>query len=298
MIDSHHHFWKYKPADFPCADFQCADFPWITDCADFPWITDDMEVLQRDHRVAELEQELEFSGVDQVISVQCRRSDRENHFLIEQAQKSDQLVAGVVGWAPLDSPHIRVFLDQYIHEPLLKGIREIITGTPDEQFLDNPDFDHGMHELTRRDLAFDLFVSEEQLPAAIAFADRHPGQRMVINHCGCPHITAGAFRESWARNIRELARRPHLYCKVSGLTTGLPPATASAQHSQLIRPYFDTVCKAFGPERLMYGSNWPICNLTTSYPAWLSTMDDLIFPLSEDEKNAIYQDTAIGFYKI
>ena len=264
-----------------------------------------MEVLQRDHRVAELEQELEFSGVDQVISVQCRRSDRENHFLIEQAQKSDQLVAGVVGWVPLDSPHIRVFLDQYIHEPLLKGIREIITGTPDEQFLDNPDFDHGMHELTRRDLAFDLFVSEEQLPAAIAFADRHPGQRMVINHCGCPHITAGAFRESWARDIRELARRPHVYCKVSGLTARARPRA----HSK-VRARFSTASSS-GPistyrvqglrshERLMYGSDWPLCNLTTSYPAWLTqpwTTSSL--PLSEDEKNAIYRDTAVEFYQI
>ena len=154
-----------------------------------------MEVLQRDHRVAELEQELEFSGVDQVISVQCRRSDRENHFLIEQAQKSDQLVAGVVGWVPLDSPHIRVFLDQYLHQPMLKGGREIIDTDAAESSLTNPDFDAGIDELKRHDLTFELMVSPEQLPLVIAFADRHPDQRMALNHGGCPRIRAGEFSE-------------------------------------------------------------------------------------------------------
>jgi L-fuconolactonase len=279
VIDAHHYFWKYKPADFP-------------------WITTDMEALRHDHRLAELEHDLEFSGVEQVISVQCRRTDRENHFLIEQAKKSDGLVAGVVGWAPLDCRELRVFLDQYIHEPLLKGIREVITDTADEQFLENPDFDQGIRELTRLDLAFDLMVSEQQLPAAIALADRHPDQRMVLNHCGNPLIKAGSFSESWAHDIRELARRPHVFCKISGLTAGLDPTAGSTRHSELLRPWFDTVCKAFGPDRMMYGSDWPVCNLTTSYPAWLTTVDDLIFPLSEAEKTAIYQDTAMRFYQI
>ena len=150
-----------------------------------------MKVLQHDYRIAELEHALEFSGVDQVISVQSRRSDRENHFLLEEARKSDNLVAGIVGWAPLDSPELRAFLDQYLHEPMLKGVREIISGSSTEKFLNNPDFDQGITELTRHNLAFDLLVSEDQLAAAIAFADRHPNQRIVLNHCGCPQIDPG-----------------------------------------------------------------------------------------------------------
>jgi len=283
VIDAHHHFWKYKAADFP-------------------WITEEMETLRHEHRLAELEHELEFSGVDQVISVQCRRTDRENQFLLEQARKSDGLVAGVVGWAPLDSHELRVFLDQYIHQPMLKGVREIIDAGAAESSLTNPDFDAGIDELKRHDLTFELMVSPEQLPAVIAFADRHPDQRMALNHGGCPRIRAGEFSESWAHDIRELARRPHLYCKISGLSADLGldyhRGANTVQHSQLIRPYFDTMCKAFGPARLMYGSNWPLCNLTTSYPAWLTTMDDLVFALSEDEKNAIYSDTAMEFYQI
>jgi L-fuconolactonase len=279
MIDAHHYFWKYKPAEFP-------------------WITEEMGTLQQDYQVDDFEHELEFSGIDQVISVQSRRSDRENHFLLKQAKKSDNLVAGIVGWAPLESDELRVFLDQYLHEPMLVGVREVITGSAEGEFLSNPDFDRGMKELLRHNLAFDLFVSEQQLPAAIAFADRHPNQRMVLNHCGCPQMDASTFPSSWAHSIRELARRPHVYCKISGLSNQLPSDTGRSIHSQIIAPYFDTVCNAFGPGRMMYGSDWPVCKLTTSYPAWLNTIDDLIFSLSETEKNAIHQDTAIRFYQL
>ena len=257
-----------------------------------------MKALQQDYRIAEFEDELEFSGVDQVISVQSRRSDRENHFLLEEARKSDNLVAGIVGWAPLDSPELRVFLDQYLHEPMLKGVREIVSGSSTEKFLNNPNFDQGITELTRHNLAFDLLVSQDQLTAAIAFADRHPNQRIVLNHCGCPQIDPETFSQSWARSIRELARRPHIYCKLSGLSGQLGPIASRPIHSQIIRPYFDTVCHAFGPQRIMYGSDWPVCNLATTYPAWLNTVDDLIISLSEDEQKAIHQDSAIGFYQL
>lgn len=254
-----------------------------------------MEVLKHDHKVPEFEDELEFSGVDQVVSVQARQTDRENHFLIEQAKKSDDLVAGIVGWAPLDSPDLRLFLDQYIHEPLLKGIREIMSGTPDEQFLDNADFDCGIQELTLRGLTYDLLITHDQLPATIALVDRHPNQHFVLDHFGKPEIKASEFPKTWARNIRELARRPHVYCKLSGLSTEVKDPTWD---SRLLQPYFDTVLKAFGPERIMYGSDWPVCKLNSTYPTWLNAVDDLIVNLSADEKSAIRTDTAVHFYKL
>ncbi len=276
MIDSHHHFWKYTSDAYP-------------------WISEDMGALRHDFHVPELEDVLEFTGVDQVISVQARQSDRENHFLLDQARKSDDLVAGIVGWAPLASPDLRIFLDQYINESLFKGVREIIQGTPDDQFLDNADFDEGVRELTHRDLTFDLLISHDQLPSAIAFADRHPNQRIVLDHCGKPPISASEFPSAWARNIRELARRPHVYCKLSGLTTEVKDPSWD---SQMLQPYFNTILKAFGPERLMYGSDWPVCLLNTTYPVWLNAVDDLILALSDDEKKAIHQDTAIRFYQL
>jgi len=262
-----------------------------------------MAALKHDHRITELEDDLEFSGVDQVIAVQSRRSEKENHFLLEQARESEGVVAGVVGWAPLASGELRVFLDQYLREPLFKGVRETICDPIIESPLDNPDFDEGVHELTRLGLCFELMVSPEALPAAISFADRHPDQQIVLDHCGCPELTAGAFPKAWAHAMRELARRPHVYCKISGLTMPMSPHPGNTpheamSHSQLIKPCFETVCDAFGPIRLMFGSNWPVCNLTTNYPAWLTTVDDLVFALSRDEQEAIYRDTAVGFFQL
>lgn len=278
MIDSHHHFWKYDPTELP-------------------WISEDMHPLRRDCLAPELAHDLDLSGVHQVISVQARCSAEENQFLLDQAKQSDELVAAIVAWAPLASSKIRDFLDQYVNESLIKGVREIVQGTPEEQFLNNADFDHGIHELTHRDLAFDLLVFHNQLPAAIAFADRHPNQRIVLNHCGKPPIQAGEFSKTWARNIRELARRPHVYCKLSGLTTEIEGEITTST-TDLIRPYFDSILKAFTPSRIMYGSDWPVCLLKTSYPTWLNTVDDLLIPLSEDEKSDIYQDTATHFYQL
>jgi len=278
MIDAHHHFWRF------------------TEDA-HPWISGDMPILRRDYLVRELENDLDLSGIDQVISIQTRCSDEENQFLLNQAKKSIALVAAIVGWAPLTSDNLRLFLDQYIHEPLIKGFREIIQGSSDEQFLDNPDFDHGLRELTHRDYAFDLLVTHDQLPAAIAFADKHPNQRMVLNHCGKPPIRANRFPKTWARNIRELARRPHVYCKLSGLTTEIQDREKS-WHTDLIRHYFDTILHAFTPQRIMFASDWPVCLLNTSYPTWLNAIDDLILPLSTAEKSAIQHETATQFYHL
>lgn len=282
MIDSHHHFWQYNATEFP-------------------WISSDMPELQHDHLLPELEHDLDMCGIDQVVSVQIRRSQEENQFLLDQAKKSDDLVAAIVGWAPLTSKNLRVFLDQYIQEPLFKGVREIIQGTPDEQFLDNADFDHGVRELTHRDLAFDLLVSHDQLPAAIAFADKHPNQRMALNHCGKPPVHPTGMKDpaskAWARNIRELARRPHIFCKLSGLTSKIQTSGQSL-HPELLRPYFDTIINAFGSQRIMFGSDWPVSLLSTTYPGWLNTVDDLILPLSADEKSAIHQHTAVHFYQL
>jgi len=280
MIDAHQHFWKFTEESFP-------------------WIGESMPQLRQDFLLPELENDLDLSGVNQVVTIQARSCEDENTFLLDQAKASNQLIAGIVGWAPLTSKKLRPFLDQYIHEPLFKGVREIIKYTPTEQFLDNPDFDAGIRELTHRELTFDLLISADQLTDAIAFADRHPDQRIVLNHCACPEIETDGFSsattQAWARNIRELARRPHIYCKLSGLHAPHHPLT---RNTDLIRPYFDTILKAFGPQRIMFASDWPIALLHTTYPAWLNTVDDLILPLSSDEKSAIQATTATEFYRL
>ena len=278
MIDAHQHLWKFNATDFP-------------------WISTETPCLRHDFGVAELADAIDMCAIDHAVSVQARCSDTENQFLLDQAKNSEGLITGIVGWAPLTSHRRRIFLDQYIHEPLIKGFREIIKGTPDDQFLDNPDFDLGLRELTHRDYTFDLLISHDQLPAAIELADRHPNQQIVLNHCGNPPIQAGEFPTTWARNIRELARRPHVYCKLSGLTTEIQDQNITWQ-TDLIRPYFDTILNAFSPQRIMFGSDWPTSLQNTTYPAWLNAVDDLLLPLSHDEKSAITDDTARDFYQL
>jgi len=280
MIDSHQHFWQFTEKSFP-------------------WISCDMPELRHDFLLPELENELDLSGVDQVISVQARSCESENSFLLEQAKASNGLVTAVIGWAPLTSPKLRPFLDQYLHEPLFKGVREIISFTPTEQFLDNPDFDLGIRELTHRGLTYDLLISADQLTSATAFVDRHPNQRIVLNHCANPEIHPEGFShesaQAWARNIRELARRPHIYCKLSGLH---PIQNNSTWNTDLIRPFFDTILNAFGPQRIMFASDWPTCLHHTTYPIWLNTVDNLILPLSSEEKRAIQHSTVTDFYQL
>lgn len=272
MIDSHHSFWKHS------TDIK------LTSGATHP--------LQQDFLVSELEEDLDYSGVDQVVSIQTRRSDEENKFLIQQAQQSDDLVTGIVGWAPLASKTLRIFLDQYIEEPLIKGFREVFKAPSQEKYLNDLDFDQGVREITHRGLTFDLAISADQLPAIIALVDKHPNQSFVINHCGNPPINRHTLPKCWARNMRELARRPHVYCKLSGLSSDEELLSSD------IRPYFHTLLHAFTPERLMFASDWPYCKSHTSYPAWLNRVDDLIDPLSHDEKAAIRQETAIRFYQL
>lgn len=282
MIDAHLNFWKYSAKDYDS-------------------LTEESPQLQQDFLLPELENDLDMSGIDQVVTVQSRRSDADNRFLLDLAKSSDDLVAGIVGWAPLYASDLRLFLDQYIHEPLLKGVREIIEDSDDEQFLDNPDFDHGIRELTHRNLTFDLLVAHHQLPATIAFTDKHPNQKMVLDHCGKPPVSANGLKDPgskiWARNIRELARRPHVYCKLSGLIPEIPD-NARRSNTELLKPYVDTILKAFGPERIMFGSNWPTSTIKAGYPTWLNTVDELIHALSPGEQSSIRENTSINFYSL
>ncbi|MGJ8678151.1 MAG: amidohydrolase family protein [Akkermansiaceae bacterium] len=266
MIDAQHSFWKWKE-----------------DRVDLD------PSLGKDFLLADLEHDLEFSGVDQVISVQSERSNRENKFLIKQAASSQGLIAAVIAWAPLAEPHLRLFLDQYIFDPFIKGYREVIDSANIEKCFGNPDFHLGVRELTARGLTLDLHVAEEILPAAIAFVDCHPNQRIVIDNCGNPD-TRSKMSSSWARNMRELARRPHVHCKLSGL------ASTNNQYSQQLQPYFETLVNAFRPPRLMFASDWPRCNVSTTYQTWLNTVDDFIHLLSPEEQNAIRGETARMVY--
>lgn len=253
-----------------------------------------MRVLRRDYLPAALEATLRDTGVDGAISVQARSSIAETDFLLEQARIMPQ-VRGVVGWAPLKNDRVGEILDRFLANPRFKGVREVTQGLPDEAFFTDDDFNRGLREVTRRRLAYDLLVYEDQLEGAIRFVDQHPEQRFVLDHIGKPVIRRGAPDASWVARIESLAARPHVACKFSGVVTEVREPTWDLE---LLRPYFQIVWGTFGAGRVMFGSDWPVCLLRTTYRDWLDVVDRLVESLSTDARAAFFHRNAVRWYRL
>jgi L-fuconolactonase len=269
-IDAHHHFWRYTPEEFG-------------------WIDDSMATIRRDFLPPDLEQAILATGIDGVVSVQARTSLEETDWLLSLAARHE-LIRGVVGWAPLSSSGVGQLLETLVASPKLRGLREVCQGQP-RGFLLRPDFLAGVGQLSRLGLAYDLLIFESQLEEAIEFVDRFPSQVFVLDHVAKPRIAKGLI-EPWSRQIAELAKRPQVYCKLSGMVT----EADSSWSEEKLRPYFETVLEAFGPGRLMYGSDWPVCLARCTYQRWHNTVTSLISDLSSDEKADILGRTAVRAY--
>lgn len=272
VIDAHHHFWRYSAEEYG-------------------WIDDSMSRIARDFLPDDLRQATLATGVEAVISVQARQSLEETRWLLEVAEH-DSLVAGVVGWAPLADPEIRRVLDEISH-PKLVGLRHVVQDEPDD-FLLGDAFNRGVATLAGRGLAYDLLIFERQLPAALSFVDRHPEQRIVLDHLAKPQASIGAL-EPWRTRLRQLAKRPHIACKVSGLAT---EADWNTWTRDRLRPYLDVCLEAFGPGRLMFGSDWPVCLMACEYAQWKSIIEDWAAPLSDGEKASLFGATAQAWYRL
>ncbi len=273
-VDSHQHFWKYSKEEFD-------------------WIHEGMKVLWRDFLPADLEPALRRAGIDGTIVVQVPQTLRENDFLLECATASD-FVRGVVGWAPLTNPAVKSDLEKYAAQPKFKGLRHIAQNEPDDNYLLRDDFNRGVRELRDLGLIYEVLIYERQLPAAIAFVDRHPDQVFVLNHIAKPRIGDNAL-EPWASRIRELSKRPNIYCKLSGLVTEADWQNWTVAQ---ITPFIDTVLEAFGPRRLMFGSDWPVCLLATNYQQWTGIVRDAVSKLSGAEQERIWGGTAVEAYHL
>ena len=271
-IDAHHHFWKYDPAEYD-------------------WISEEMSGLRRDFLPENLEREAALAGVDGVVSVQARQTLEETGWLLDMASAS-ALVWGVVGWVPLAAPDVGRSLEVFSGNPKFKGVRHVVQGEPDEKFLEREDFQAGIRELSRFGLVYDILIFERQLPQAISFVDRHPDQPFVLDHVAKPRIKDREF-EPWNSRIRELAKREHVTCKISGMVT---EADWLCWDAGQLRPYFETVLEAFGPGRLMFGSDWPVCLLGTGYGQWLGIVKEFLAGLSESERNMVLGGTAERVY--
>lgn len=272
-IDAHHHLWHYTPHEYG-------------------WIDDSMAALRRDFLPSDLAIALTAAEIDGAITVQARQTLKETRWLLELARKSD-VIRGVVGWVPLADVHLEPMLDALADEPKLKGLRHVVQAEPDG-FLDADAFNRGIATLAPRHLVYDILIFERQLPEAIRFVDRHPKQRFVLDHIAKPRIAAQAL-EPWRANILELAKRPNVSCKISGMVT---EDNWSSWSLDTLRPYLDTVLEAFGPTRLMAGSDWPVCLVASTYTRWWDTLRSYLAVLTPGEQAAIFGNTATRVYNL
>lgn len=272
-IDAHQHFWRYQAEAYR-------------------WIDDDMCILRRDFLPADLQPLLAAAGVDGTVVVQARQSLAETDWLLGLAD-AYAFIHGVVGWVPLMAADVDGSLERLAAHPALKAVRHVMQGAPEGAMLRN-DFNCGVARLAAHRLAYDILIYEQQLPEAILFVDRHPGQRFVLDHCAKPRIAAGEL-EPWRTQIRELARRPNVACKLSGLVTEADVRRWTEAH---LRPFIDTVLEAFGPRRILFGSDWPVCRLACDYGCWHDMVARTLATLSVDEQQAIWGDNAREIYNL
>ena len=271
-IDAHQHFWRYSPAEYP-------------------WIGAGMERLARDHLPADLAPLAKAAGIGGTVAVQARQSPAETRWLLDLAE-GDPFIAGVVGWVDLRSPAVGDELAAFAGRRKLVGVRHVVQDEPDPRFLLGEAFGRGLEQLHQHGLAYDLLLHPPQLPAATELAGRMPGQPFVLDHLAKPRVKAGEL-EPWRRDIEALARRPNVSCKVSGLVT---EAAWRRWRRADFAPYLDVVLAAFGPERLLFGSDWPVCLLAADYPDVVGIAEDFFSRLAAAEREAIFGGNAIRFY--
>jgi len=273
-IDAHQHFWNYAPEEYG-------------------WIDSSMEVLRRDFLPEHLKPEIDQSGVSGVVAVQARESLNETLWLLDLAS-NNSFIRAVVGWVPLTEPDVADTIGPLLTLGPLRGLRHVLQGEADDPYMLREDFNRGVSALRDVDLAYDILILERHLPYAIEFVDRHPDQVLIVDHIAKPKIRQNVI-SPWREQIRALALRPNVYCKLSGLVT---EASWAAWTEQQLEPYFDTVLDAFGPGRLMFGSDWPVCLLATSYRRWFEIVSKWIASLTASERDAILGGTATKAYRI
>ena len=273
MIDSHHHLWNYSPAEYawlpPGTPPACDQLP------------------------AQLRAATSAGGVDATVVVQARQTVAESDWLLALADQS-ALIAGVVGWVPLIEPDVGEDLGRLATHDKFKGVRHVLQGELDEYFA-RDDFHRGLARLPGLGLRYDLLVTQRQLPAALRLVDRQPDLAIIIDHLAKPAIRNGAIDPAWRAGMAELAKRDQIVgVKISGMVTEvLDPALDEAT----LRAYFEETLALFGPERLLFGSDWPVCLLRLdSYQAWAGMVRRFVASLAPAEAAAILHHNAVRIY--
>ena len=276
MLDTHHHLWSYN------AD----DYPWIP--ANTP--------LAQNQLLAELEEVTSAAGVTGTIAVQARQIIEESSSLLKIADQSD-LIRGIVGWLPLVSENVEEDLEHFSDHPKFVGIRHVLQDEPDEYFLRN-DFHRGLSKLPAHDLRYDILLYQHQIPVATKLVDRQPELGIIIDHIAKPKAQNGRIEAEWRSGMKELAKRENILgVKFSGLATEF--SDEDEVDPSTIRAYFEETLEIFGAERVMFGTDWPVCLLRlASYQEWSDTVIGLTSSLSVDEKDLILHKNGETAYQL
>lgn len=271
-IDAHQHFWIYSRDQYG-------------------WIDDSMTALRRDFLPQDLDRELAAAGFHGSIAVQARQSLEETRSLLDFADASPSIL-GVVGWVDLRSPQVRSELQSFAHNPKFVGVRHIVQAEPDDRFLLQPDFLRGISALEEFDLAYDILIYPRHLAVAAEFVEQFPRQRFVLDHMAKPPIKAGEIQE-WSKGIRRLAAFPNVFAKLSGLVTEADWRYWKPEH---ISPYLDVAFDAFGPGRLMIGSDWPVCLAAASYMRAIDVVKNYVLQNKPDHLDDVMGGNAMRFW--
>ena len=272
-IDAHQHFWHYDPTHHV-------------------WMTEAMAALRRDYLPDELAPLLRAAGFDGTIAVQARQLLQETEWLLALAERHPW-VQGVVGWVDLCSAELPAQLERLAPHPKLVGVRHVVHDEPDDRFMLRPDFRRGIGRLREFGLTYDLLLFPRHLEVAVTLVDEFPGQPFVLDHLAKPAIRDGLL-SPWKQDLERLAERPNVFCKLSGMVT---EARWNEWKPGDFRPYLDVVVEEFGPERLMIGSDWPVCTLAADYRSAMGLVLEYVAALSADARAGILGGNCARFYR-
>ena len=271
-IDSHQHFWKYSAAEYP-------------------WISNAMSRLRRDFLPVDLQNELKKNRLDGSIVVQARQTIEETKWLLALSEQFP-FIKGVVGWADVRADNIEDQLAELAEHPKFVGVRHVLQDEADDRFMLRPDFMRGIEKLGRFGLTYDLLLFPRHLSNATKLVRKFPDQKFVLDHISKPSIKDGTL-EPWTREIKNFSKSPNVYCKLSGMVT---EARWTQWREADFRPYVDVVFEAFGEDRLMFGSDWPVCLVSASYQQVIGIVQHYFSKRSAGMHAKIFGGNAVAFY--
>jgi len=276
MLDSHHHLWRYSPEAYP----------WIPPAS----------ALAQDYLLPELLASTDAAGVTGTVAVQARQTLEESDWLLALADECER-IQGVVGWVPLADPGVGRHLERLSHHRKFKAVRHVVQDEADDKFILGEAFNRGIAQLQDYGLVYDILIYQKHLPPTIEFVDRHPHQPFVIDHLAKPVIHNGRLEAEWKSGMTALAERDNVIAvKISGMVTEV---TDDELDDATLQNYFDETLELFGPQRLCFGTDWPVCLLRIdAYQDWADSVRNYVARLSEAEQHAILTTTCQSAYRL